>query len=219
MNVAHEAAEWVPLFFPEEEITYILAAVLRCAMGLRKEHPNEAENDISDRLRDLLDQDPQLKSRSVELFREVPLYDRRYARKRQLGRTDVMFLFSTGARKPWPYFVIESKRLHVKFPSGWKSLVSEYVTGDQGMMCFIAQRYAKDLTSGGMLGYVFDGDVEKARDSVATAILKNHEKLKCIAPFAMVRSTVVPGDSRVSETAHRLTHADFTIYHLFVAVP
>jgi len=219
VNVVHEAAEWVPLFFPEGETTCILAAVLRCTMGLRKEHPNEAENDISDRLRDLLDQDPQLKSRSVELFREVPLYDRRYARKRQLGRTDIMFLFSTGTRKPWPYFVIEAKRLHVKFPSGWKSLVSEYVTGDQGMMCFIAQRYARDLASGGMLGYVFDGDVEKARVSVGDAILKNHDELKCVEPFELAPSTIVPGDSRVSKTIHRLTHGDFTIYHLFVPIP
>src|ERR1035441_7926256 len=47
-----------------------------------------------------------------------------------------MFLYSTGVNKPWPYFGIESKRLHVSFPSGWQSLISEYVTGHQGMMCF-----------------------------------------------------------------------------------
>ena len=62
-----------------------------------------------------------------------------------------MFLFSTGSRKPWPYFVIESKRLHVSFASGWQSLVPEYVAGNQGMMCFINERYARDLESGGML--------------------------------------------------------------------
>src|ERR1035437_10138830 len=121
------AARWVPLF-PEAEISFILAAVVRSGARLRKLHDTELENDLTDPLRGLLD-------------REVPIYDRRRARQKQLGRTDLMFLYSTGIEKPWPYFVIESKRLHVTFPSGRKSLVPDYVTGHQGMMCFIEGRY------------------------------------------------------------------------------
>lgn len=217
MSTVHEASEWVPLF-PHGEIPFILAAVLRCTLGLRKKRSTELENHISDRLRDFLDQDTELRGRPVEVFREVPLYDRKRPRRKQLGRSDIMFLYSTGVRKPWPYFVIESKRLHVMFSSGWKSLVSEYVVGRQGMRCFIEQRYARDLTSGGMLGYVFDGDVEKARASVGAAILKNHDRLKCAEPFELVPSAIVPRDSRVSKTIHGLAHGDFTIHHLFVAV-
>jgi hypothetical protein len=218
VNARHEAIEWVPLF-PTEQIPFILAAVLRCASGLRKERATELENSISDRLRDLLDQDPELRGRPVELFREVPLYDRQHARKKPLGRSDVMFLFSTGGQKPWPYFVIESKRLRVTFPSGRKKgLVSEYVTGNQGMMCFIEQRYGQGLASGGMLGYVFDGDIEKARISVAGSIEATRERLRTAPPFKLVLSSVLPGDSRVSETIHALAHGAFIIYHLFVAV-
>ena len=217
MTAVHEAAAWVPLF-PDEETPFILAAVLRCTMGLRKERATELENDISDRLRDFLDQDTGLKERPVEVFREVPLYDRRHPRRRPLGRSDIMFLCSTGVRKPWPYFVIESKRLHVEFSSGWRPLVSEYVIGHQGMMCFIDQRYAQGLRSGGMLGYVFDGDTEKARTSVAALIEANREKLKTAPPFKLVLSSVLPRDSRVSETIHALAHGGFVIYHLFVAV-
>jgi hypothetical protein len=40
-----------------------------------------------------------------------------------------------------PYFAVEAKRLHVSLPSGWQSLVAEYVGGNQGMMCFITGRY------------------------------------------------------------------------------
>lgn len=218
MNIAHEAIGWVPLF-PDEEIPFILTAILRCATGLKRERPNELENAISDRLRDFLDQDKELRDRPVEVFREVPVYDRTRPRRKQLGRTDIMFLFSTGVRKPWPYFVIESKRLHVTFRSAWKPCVHKYVTDRQGMMCFIEQRYAKGLANGGMLGYVFDGDVEKARASVGAAIKKHGNKLKCRPPFDMVVSAIVPGESRISETIHRLPHGDFTIYHLFVAVP
>ena len=86
-------------------------------------------------------------------------------------------------------------------------------------MCFIDQRYAQGLVSGGMLGYVFDGDIEKARNSVAVSIEANREKLKTAPPFKLVASSVLPGDSRVSETVHVLAHGDFVIYHLFIAVP
>lgn len=212
-----DAAAWFPLF-PDDEVPFILAAVLQSGARLRKLHDAEFENDLTDRLRDLLDRDPTLRDRPVEMFREVPLYDRKRARQKQLGRTDLMFLYSTGIRKPWPYFVIESKRLHVTFASGWKSMVSDYVSGHQGMRCFIEERYARSLESGGMLGYVFDGEVENARSSVAASIEAHHTELKCLSRPSFVPSPVLKGEFRVSETSHSLPHRAFKIYHLFVGV-
>jgi hypothetical protein len=212
-----DADKWIPLF-PEEEVPFILAAVLRSGARLKKLHSTELENDLSDRLRDQLDRDPGLRARPVDLFREVPLYDRKRARQKQLGQADLVFLYSTGVRKPWPYFAIEAKRLHVTFPSGWQALISEYVTEDQGMMCFIGGRYASGLASGGMLGYVFDGEVEKARSCIGHSIDPNHHKLKCCSPPYLGPSTILAGDSRVSESAHSLSQGAFTIYHLFLAV-
>lgn len=213
----HDASEWIPLF-PEGEVPFILAAVLRSGARLKKLHGTELENDLSDRLRDLLDRDSGLRGRPIELFREVPLYDRKRARQKQLGRSDLTFLYSTGARKPWPYFVIESKRLHVTFRSGWKGLVSDYVTGRQGMMCFIEERYARDLDCAGMLAYVFDGAVEMARSSVATAIESNFSQLKCLGKPRFGPSPVLKDDLRVSESSHSLPNRSFRIYHLFLAV-
>jgi hypothetical protein len=213
----HDAAEWVPLF-PEEEVPFILAAVIRGGARLKKLHETELENDLSDRLRDELDRDLVLRGRPVEIFREVPLYDRKRARRKQLGRTDLMFLYSTGAYKPWPYFVIESKRLHVTFPCGWQPLISEYVTGHQGMMCFIDQRYAQGLAAGGMLGYVFDGQIDKARASVGASIASNHRQLKCSGSAPVAPSSVLAGVNQISETTHSLPHGAFVIYHLFLAV-
>jgi hypothetical protein len=212
-----DASQWIPLF-PEEEVPFILAAVLRSGARLRKLHATELENDLSDRLRDQLDRDPGFRDRPVEVFREVPLFDRRRARQKQLGRPDIVFLYSTGVRKPWPYFALESKRLHVTFPSGWQSLIPEYVTGDQGMMCFIVGRYAKGLASGGMLGYVFDGEVERARSSIGASVEANHKQLRCCAIPRFGPSSVLKGDSRVSESAHSRSQGAFTIYHLFLAV-
>ena len=211
------ASDWDPVF-PEEEVPFILAAVLRSGARLKKRHPTELENDLNDRLRDELDRDPELRSRPTELFREVPLYDRKRARQKPLGRTDLLFLYSTGARKPWPYFVIEAKRLHVNFPSGWQSLISEYVTGHQGMMCFIDQRYSRDLRCGGMLGYVFDGQVDKARESVGSLISVNHPTLKCAGSAPWVPSLILAGERRISESRHALPRGAFVIYHLFMPV-
>jgi hypothetical protein len=213
----HDAAEWIPLF-PEEEIPFILAAILRSGAGLKKLHETELENELSDRLRDELDRDSGLRDRPIEIFREVPLYDRQRAKRKQLGRTDVLFLYSTGVSKPWPYFVIESKRLHVTFPSGWQSLISEYVTGHQGMMCFVDERYARSLASGGMLGYVFDGQIEKARAAVSASIAASHRQLKCSRPVPFAPSPVLAGEYRISESAHSLPQGAFLIYHLFLAV-
>ena len=217
MNLRHEAIGWIPLF-PAEEIPFILDAVLRCSTTLQKGHATEYENRISNRLRKLLVKDPDLRQRPIELDLETPLYDDDSDEENPIGQPDFRFCHSTGTLKPWPYFAIEAKRLHVSFPSGWNSCVPEYVTGRQGMMCFIEQRYGRGLASGGMLGYVFDGDIEKARTSVAASIEANRAKLKTAPPFELVLSSVLPGDPRVSETNHALAHGDFIIYHLFVAV-
>jgi hypothetical protein len=213
----HKAAQWIPLF-PEEEVPFILSAVLRCSAELRKRHATEHENRLSDRLRKLLVQDAEFRLRPVELDRECYLFDDKTTSEAATGRLDFRFSYSTGSQKPWPYFGIEAKRLHVLFPSGWESLVPEYVTGNQGMMCFIEQRYAQRLASGGMLGYVFDGDVENARVSVAASIAANHQRLKCAAPYSLAPSGVLADDSRVAESVHTLANRDFTVYHLFVAV-
>jgi hypothetical protein len=213
----HAAAGLIPLF-PEEEVPCILAAILRSGARLKKLHDTEFENDLNDRLRGLLDQDSGLRTRPIELFREVPIYDRKMARQKQLGRSDLMFVYSTGTKKPWPYFVIESKRLHVSFTSGKKSLVSEYVTGEQGMMCFIEERYARGLESCGMIGYVFDGEIENARTSVAASLGSNHRLLKCSPPLGFGPSSVLKDDIGISESSHSLPDRTLKIYHLFLAV-
>ena len=217
MNGARGAVKWVPLF-PDEEISFILGAVLRFSATLRKKHPTEYENRISARLRKLLIQDAQLRQRPIRLDPEAYVYHDDTDEENAVGRLDLRFLYSTQTQHPWPYFALEAKRLHVNLPSGWRSLVSEYVTGKQGMMCFIDQRYAQSLASGGMLAYVFDGDIDKARASVEAAIKANHEKLKCLQPHELAVSAVLSGDSRVTETNHRLSHGDFVIYHLFISV-
>ncbi|MHB8809929.1 MAG: hypothetical protein ACYC9M_07920, partial [Desulfobulbaceae bacterium] len=108
-------------------------------------------------------------------------------------------------------------RLHVTFPSGWQSLVSEYVTGDQGMLCFISGRYSGTQQAAAMLGYVFDGDVARARSGIENSVRKNTGLLKLLPPHKLQRSPILPGRP-VDETRHQLESRPLTIYHLFVSV-
>jgi hypothetical protein len=215
--MSQDAAAWIPLF-PEEKIPFILAAVLRSGKLLRKINNNELENSLSERLCEIIVSDPDFRNRPVEIQRETPVYDPVRKLGRPLGRPDLHFIFSTGSAKPWPYFAIEAKRLHVAFASGRQSLIAEYVTGNQGMMCFVEERYAKGLDSGGMLGYVFDGEIEKARASVFDCIKKNKKKLKCYQTPHFKPSNICLENYQISESVHRLSYCNMTIYHLFISV-
>ena len=216
--MSQDAKAWVPLF-PEEEVPFILALVLRCSGSLRKKHDREREDKLSNRLRWLIRRDAAFRQSGMKVDREVPVFDDDSDSEEPIGRIDFRFLSAQRQTDADWHFVIEAKRLHVTFKkAGWQSLVSEYVTGHQGMRCFIDQRYARGLTEGAMLGYVFDGEIEKARDSVVASIAANPNKLKCAAPFRLVPSQIVTGLSGISESSHALSQGLFTIYHLFVVV-
>jgi hypothetical protein len=178
--------------FPDMEIPYILAAVLRCSADLRKTDECEHENRLTIRLARLLVRDAVMLTRPVHL--DLEAWEFGIEKAELLGRLDLRYLYSTGVRHPWPCFALEAKRLHVTFPKGgWKSLVSEYVTtetkksveDEQGMMCFVTGRYSGGLLAGAMLGYVYDSQVAEARTS---------EVVDCAAA-----TTVAPA-SRITST-------------------
>jgi hypothetical protein len=212
------AAAWIPLF-PKDDVPFILTMVLRCCGGLRKNHEREREDRISNRLRMLIRRDEAFRRSTMVVDREVPVFDDDAESEEPIGRIDFRFLSPRRQTASDWHFVIEAKRLHVTFKaSGWKPLVSEYVTGHQGMMCFIDERYARGLTESAMLGYVFDGDTEKADNAISASITANAAKLKCAAPSRLVPSQILNGPTGISESVHNLPKRRFTIYHLFAAV-
>jgi hypothetical protein len=211
--------------FPEQEIPYILAAILRCCELLKKESFNEHENCLTIRLVRLLRRDHMMLKRPVHLDWEVSEFDS--TNPEQLGRLDLRFLFSTGILHPWPCFAVEAKRLHVTFPKGgWKSLVSEYATTatqrpveeEQGMMCFISGRYSKGLRAGAMVGYVYDGRIDDARRAIAEAIVEQAEKLKVKKPSTQNAHRIFQGTATIRESVHELSDGPFTVYHVLTAV-
>ena len=206
------AVSWIAPLFPDEEVPHILHGLQRCLTGLRKEHDKEHENPITKRLFKALRQDAQLRDRPVHADLEV--YEDGGDTGIE-GRLDIRFLYFGHGRNPLPCLAIEAKRLHVAFPSGWKSLVSEYVTGHQGMMCFITGRYSGQAQCGVMMGFVFDGQTAKARAAVSASIASNAVTLNSRLPGKLDSAPAFAG---VWQSLHsRGTHA-LTIYHLFQSV-
>jgi hypothetical protein len=202
----HDARDWLPLF-PDEEIPHILDAIKRCMAGVRKTSEQEHETQITKRLH--------IKLKADTVLRERPVWpDRETAEDEDTGeegRLDLRFMLQDPALKPPPYFAVEAKRLHVTFPSGRQSLVSEYVRGDQGMMCFITGRYSKGLRSGAMLGYIFDGDVPRAVNSIFSTTQKNARDLKLVK--------ITPNNPGSHwKTIHHMGDREFVIFHLLTVV-
>ena len=220
--------------FPESEIPFILAGILRCMATVNKTKPCEHENDITIRLWKKLRRDDELNARPTHFDPEAWELNEK-DEDGKVGRLDLRFLLLAPI-KPTPVFAIEAKRLHVTFPrAGWSSLVPEYVTShtskpvaeEQGVMCFVSGRYSRGLRAGAMLGYVFDGEVDAARASIAATIQTHAKKLKLVPSSRLADSAILPGKSGISESVHDLAdkidlgdlfRERFTIYHLLVPV-
>ncbi|MCI5129423.1 MAG: hypothetical protein D3920_04270 [Candidatus Electrothrix sp. AW2] len=207
-----DAENGIPLF-PSEEIPRILDLVLFHAGKIRKKHDAEREDVLSDRLFKRLRKDKIFRAAPFVPVREHQLFDEN-GKESQSGRIDINFIRPPGDET---YFAIEAKRLHVTFSSGWKSLVSEYVTGSQGMMCFISGKYSPSQQTAAMLGYVFDGDIVRAEDKIAASVRKNAKQLKLMPPHKVHDSSISAGN-HVKETYHALPSREFVIYHMLVSV-
>ena len=116
-----------------------------------------------------------------------------------VGYVDVGILFSVGLDEVCLF--IECKRLNVN----GASLAAEYVS--KGMMRFVTGQYAPDLPVAAMIGYVMDGQVPKASDSVIQQIRSRLAELSCVESAI---SVVAPDQF---STAHTRTHVDIELRH------
>jgi len=130
---------------------------------------------------------------------------------KQRGRLDIRFIH--GHRRKI-YFSIECKRLRVNPPSGFKSLAGDYV--EEGMYRYFNGQYAQGLDKGGMLGYVMDGNVDKAIKDVKRAIEKCRPKFPLKMDGTIHCSTSV-SSPWVQETLHKYgPKSQFILYHVFL---
>jgi hypothetical protein len=131
------------------------------------------------------------------------------------GREDIVFF--PPANDEDVYFCLEAKRLNALVSGVRRSLADEYVK--EGMQRFVDRKYSRRICHGGMLGYVLDGDLDRAIKNVANVVRLYHEILGMESPGEIRESSVRPGDRHARETHHQ-RHNDvvlFRLHHLFVA--
>jgi hypothetical protein len=199
--------------FPEALVPGILDVVIAAWAKFSQPHRLEVEETITRRFRNTLRQERDFRELPVRLDRECWLDDEESAEV--LGRLDLR-LTAAGQVREDVYFVFECKRLNVPFPSGKKSLASDYV--EDGMMRFVTSQYASGQETGGMLGYVMDGQTNTAIRAVEQAIRTRCTTLKLGAPGRLAASTLRPEQEVVKQTVHQLGSRRFLLHHVFLAV-
>lgn len=215
-----DAQAWQSLFpkFPESHISVALEILLAAGKGLQKKKPTEREDHVSLRLLLRIKQNAQFKQANLDVDSQFNVHDPNNEDPALKGIVDIAFKL-LNAPKPVPYFAIEAKRLRFHSPSGkFNTGNSEYVSGDQGMRCFINERYAEGLNAGAMLGYVYDSDMDAAKEGINKLIQKHAQRLKCKEPHKLEASTLPRVQNAVDETIHQLDGRDFRLFHIFFAV-
>lgn len=136
--------------------------------------------------------------------------------ERIVGQKDLVFF--PPANDEDIYFCLEAKRLNALVSGRRESRAHEYVK--EGMQRFVEQKYSRRVHHGGMLGYVLDGEVDRAMTNVGNMIRRHHRILGMESPGDMRASSIRPEDPRVKETHHerRTDPVPFRLHHLFVAV-
>jgi hypothetical protein len=199
--------------FPQEHIAVILLFVLQVGEKLHKQTATDREDWLTTKLyRRIINTRP---------FRNGPLHihlqpdivnaDADPETNTPEGRLDLQVYCGRGGYEV--YFAIEAKRLRVSLPSRFFPGYREYV--EDGMLRFVTGLYAPFMHAGAMLGYVYDGDIQKARSGVAGYIERDAAALSLIGRF--VRSSIIPQEP-IDETRHAMRNCPFTIYHLFLAI-
>ena len=133
------------------------------------------------------------------------------------GRTDLEFRYM--ARRHERY-VVECKRLNIPADESRKrsSPNSEnYVT--DGVLRFVTKQYSAEMPCGGMLGYVMDGEIAKAREALDASFGKYDDALKFYDDRRFCGCSFLPSSPHGALTIHRRGVERFDVHHLLVSVP
>ena len=199
--------------FPKGSIPSILNAICQAGGSLRKEVDNEHENRVSIRFYYLVTKVYPFKSGPLDIRLQPQIIDISSNNGKLSGQIDFIVSCGYGSET---YFAIEAKRLRVRTSKGKMDAGNDDYVND-GMMRFVSGQYAPFMVTGAMLGYVYDGDIKKARLGIERYIKSKIKELKLMRPEKMVKSSIVV-DKPIYETRHGLKKRDFTLYHIFLVV-
>lgn len=182
---------------------------------MRNPPADEIEDRITRRLAGRLQNDEDFRELPFDVVYQFPILDLHGS---YLGRLDLRFKHMQSLRD---YFAFEAKRLHVAYPSGFKTEHSVYVS-DGGMMCFVTGKYSAGLPHAGMLAYVMDSDVPRAWNGLSDAIENNRNSLKLRNDASFTASvvddmiTTIIATARVAETAHEFDDGPMVMTHMLL---
>ena len=210
--MSNEAEAFIPLF-PKKHIPPILSSIYQASVTLRQKTANDHEDWITRRLYFRLIRIPTFRDGPLDIRLQPEIVFHDSDADSPAGRIDLLVSCGRGYEV---YFAIEAKRLRVRLSNGRLDSGSDkYV--NNGMMRFVTGQYAPFMEAGAMLGYVFDGDVARARAGISASTSKNAGRLKLAPPHRLQSSAALPGKG-LDETRHYLGSREFTIYHVLVAV-
>ena len=201
--------------FTHEFLEEILRAVAHAWARMKRPKSDEIEDRITFRLAGRLQNDPIFRNLPYDI---VPQYWLLGIDGRRLGRLDLRFKHRNSQKD---YFAFESKRLHVRYPGG--SFGSEYsvYSGVAGMGAFLDGLYSGDLPAAGMLGYVMDGDTERARQGMMRNLVNRQTELNlqnatlALASFSLDAQNSL-GGTLLMESKHQLSERQLRLFHMLL---
>ncbi|MEY2466469.1 MAG: hypothetical protein QOD03_990 [Verrucomicrobiota bacterium] len=220
MKLYSSSGQLSPEFNPfgEDYLAEILEAVAVAWSRMKQPKRSEWEDSITYRLAGRLQNDPLFGELPYDI---VPQYWLLGLNGQHLGRLDLRFKHRQSQRD---YFAFESKRLHVVYPGGSPSTEYPNYVGDPGMMAFIEGQYSNNLSAGGMLGYVMDGDTTKAWNGLIARIEDRRNSL-CLSESSKLSESALTkiagkgiAGTQLGETLHNLKTHSLRLFHMLLPV-
>jgi hypothetical protein len=206
-----DSSYWNDLF-KQSLVPMVLLHVITTWEQMPKPGQSDLEDTISDKLFSAL---VNAKNRSDLPFlmrREDLEFD--FESAKETGRKDIVFFPSFQEEI---YLCLEAKRLNAVISGKVRSLADEYVK--EGMIRFVERKYSRSVRHGVMLGYVLDGDIERAIKNIEKNIRNHLSELRMSSNTGFIASSIRPSDCYAKDTQHQREHEKtiFNIHHLFVA--
>jgi hypothetical protein len=218
MKVASDSPRLAPEFnpFEDEYLGEILQAIALAWARMKHPRSNEIENRITNCLAGILQNDVHFRELPFDVVTQFPQLS---IEGKILGQLDLRIKHRHAQRD---YIAFEAKRIHVTYAAGtYRSEYREY-TGEPGMGAFIEGPYSKDLPAAGMLGYVMDGDTEKAWSGLTKNIGSKRAELRLSGAESLVASTILLNmkdslvGTRLGESLHNLTTRQLRLFHMLL---
>jgi hypothetical protein len=85
------------------------------------------------------------------------------------------------------------------------------------MGCFVSGQYSRGHKFGGMIGYVFDGDIPKSRLAIEKVIRSKLKDLAMVKEF-LCPCSLLPTEESIRETVHVQPTSRIKLFHIFVSM-